>query len=191
VIRANADHRGAWEWRNGPEDEAPCASIGSAVRTGEESGFLKLLYTITIHRGPGTGRAAELTHFTVDLVTARLPTKGLRWWFTCPDKRVDATQPCRRRVGTLYLPSVDRGTIFACRDCYGLTYKSCRESRNYPSMWNSLGASCGMSGKRAKKLLDGRWNGERKLEDRLRQRAVFSEAATNSDIRSTSMDSVN
>ena len=96
--------------------------------------------------------------------------------------------PCLQRVGMLYLPS--GGKIFACRDCYDLTYRSCRESRSGQAMWNSLGASVGMSGKRAKRLLDDKWNGETRREERLRQRAVFFCDRKDSDIPSTSMDSV-
>ncbi len=176
---------------NEPEDEKPCASIGFKVRTGEHAGVLRLCYTVTILDAGKIGKAAELKSYPIELVTTRLPTKGLRWWFVCPVQRVDQHDPCRRRVGMLYLPGGENGTLFACRQCYGLTYRSCRESRSYQGMWSSLGASCGMSGKRAKRILDDKWNGEAKAEQRLRQRGVLVDTAKNTDIPSTSMDSVN
>ena len=172
VIRPNADRRGAWEWRNDPDDETPSASVGFDVRTGTDSGVLRLRYTVTFLRVGKNGSAAELMNFPIRLVTTRLPSKGLRWWFICDAEREDRVTPCHQRVGKLYLPS--GGTIFACRHCYDLTYRSCRESRTGQAMWNTLGASVGMSGKRAKKILDESWNGDKRFHDRLRQRAVSS-----------------
>lgn len=47
------------------------------------------------------------------------PHGGERWWFHCPLEDCD-----RRRCGKLYLqPGYSR---FACRECRGLTYRSCR-----------------------------------------------------------------
>jgi hypothetical protein len=177
VIRPNADHRGSWEWRNEPEDEKPSAAIGFEVQTGIESGVLRLHYIVTIVRAGENGKAGELVNLTISLVTTRLPSKGLRWWFICPAKRGDCAAPCRRRVGKVYLPS--GGRIFACRHCYDLTYESCRDSRSGQAMWNSIGASVGMTGKRAKKLLDDEWKGERRFQEHLRQRAVFKEPLRN------------
>jgi hypothetical protein len=190
IVRANVDHRGGWEWRTDPEDEKPCASIGFKVRTGEHGGVLRLCYAVTVFDAGKIGKAAELKNYPIGLVTTRLPTKGIRWWFICPVQRVDHQDPCRRRVGMLYLPGGDNGTLFACRYCYGLTYRSCRESRSNQAMWNSLGASCGMTGRRAKRILDDGWNGERKAEERLRQRGILIDAVKNTDIPSTSMDAV-
>ena len=130
----------------------------------------------------------QLVHFPIRVVTSNLPSKGIRWWFICPGKRADRPAPCLQRVGKLYLPS--GGKIFACRDCYDLTYQSCRESRSGQAMWNSLGASVGMSGKRAKKLLDDKWSGERSQKERLCQRAVFFRDQEDSDVPSTPMKSV-
>ena len=190
IVRANADHRGGWEWRTDPEDEKPCASIGFRVRTGENGGTLRLDYTVTVIDA-GHSKAAELKSYAIELVTTKLPTDGFRWWFICGAKRADKERACRRRVGMLYLPGGEKGTVFACRHCYGLTYRSCRESRSYQAMWSSLGASCGMTGKVAKRLLDERWNGERKAEERLRQRGVLIDTAKKTDIPPTPMDAVN
>ena len=43
---------------------------------------------------------------------------GVRFWFICP------VRGCGRRVAKIYLPP--KGRYFACRECYGLTYRSCQ-----------------------------------------------------------------
>ena len=50
---------------------------------------------------------------------------GLRYWFRCP-RLIDGRMPCWRRATKLYLP---RGAhLFGCRQCFGLTYRSCQEA---------------------------------------------------------------
>lgn len=56
----------------------------------------------------------------VHLTSTPLPWNGLRYWFICPNIY------CRRRVATLHLPA--RSQYFACRHCYDLTYRSCRQN---------------------------------------------------------------
>jgi len=46
---------------------------------------------------------------------------GRRWWFECP--------ACGRRCFKLYLPP--GATVFACRACYDLTYRSAQEANSY------------------------------------------------------------
>jgi len=41
---------------------------------------------------------------------------GMRWWLRCP--------LCNRRVKLLYMPHKD--SLFACRICHRLAYRSCR-----------------------------------------------------------------
>jgi hypothetical protein len=54
------------------------------------------------------------------LVTTRLPSGGLRWWFIC--LLVKNGELCGARVQKLYLPPGAR--YFGCRRCYDLTYTS-------------------------------------------------------------------
>ncbi len=72
---------------------------------------------------PHTGERRDYA-YTVPLVTTRLHSGGLRWWFLCPLSRNE--QPCLRRVGKLYLPP--SGRYYGCRQCYNLTYTSSQES---------------------------------------------------------------
>lgn len=60
---------------------------------------------------------------------------GRRWWFTCP-LAVDGVK-CNQRVGTLYLPTGAR--YFGCRDCHGLTYRSCQEAHQEERLAAELG----------------------------------------------------
>jgi hypothetical protein len=190
VIRQNAQLQGAWQWRNEPEDEQPCASVGFEVRTDVDSGELKLRYALPILQAGPNAKAVEAVIIPIRLVTSNLPTNGHRWWFICPAQRSDRPQPCRQRVGVLYLPAGGGARLFACRDCYDLTYKSCRESRSYQSMFNSLGAQFGISGRRVRRILERGHSAERKSKERLLQRAVFRDAPKPTDVPSTPMDSV-
>jgi hypothetical protein len=52
-----------------------------------------------------------------------MPNGGKRPWFICSVKKNGVS--CRRRVGVLYLPP--DATLFACRHCYELAYKSQQE----------------------------------------------------------------
>lgn len=45
---------------------------------------------------------------------------GRRWWFKCPMEAGQRTCGCR--VGKLYLPR--RESLFGCRSCHRLTYRS-------------------------------------------------------------------
>ena len=61
--------------------------------------------------------------YPVNLVWTTCHLGGKRPWFLCP------AQGCGRRVAILYC-----GGIFACRQCYRLTYPSQRETRYYRAM---------------------------------------------------------
>jgi len=56
----------------------------------------------------------------IEVTTTRPRFGGRRFWFRCPIVR-DGVR-CRRRTGCLYLPPGQ--SVFGCRLCYGLTYRS-------------------------------------------------------------------
>lgn len=171
VIGPNLTHRGAWEWRDDPGDDEAGASVGFDVRTDNDSGVLQLLYTIATRRDGENVKPPETMDFPIRLVTSGLPSKGRRWWFRCPGQRVGGPDHGPRRVAKLYLPYGAR--VFACRRCYDLTYQSCRESHQHQAMWNSLGASVGMTGATVRQFWNRDRADEQKQWKRDRQRAVF------------------
>ncbi|MFO0897739.1 MAG: hypothetical protein U0836_09990 [Pirellulales bacterium] len=59
---------------------------------------------------------------------------GFRWWFTCP--LIMRGRACERRVAKLY--SSPRSPYFGCRQCMGLTYESCRDSRLKLRLWAGI-----------------------------------------------------
>ncbi|MBW1787494.1 MAG: hypothetical protein JRK53_12855 [Deltaproteobacteria bacterium] len=61
------------------------------------------------------------------LQTTPLCSGGKRWWFTCP--LAGDGGGCLRRVGRLYLPT--GAVYFGCRQCYALTYESCRMAHRW------------------------------------------------------------
>lgn len=64
----------------------------------------------------------------IRLNTTRQPFGNERYYFECPK--------CKKRVFKLYA-----GTMFYCRKCWNLTYKSCQESRFYDSLFRRYGFS--------------------------------------------------
>ncbi len=78
-----------------------------------------------VGEAPGAALAlifhAHSTAFqSVRVTTTKPHFGGLRYWFKCPVVRKGTS--CHRRVGRLYLPP--GATLFGCRTCYGLTYRS-------------------------------------------------------------------
>ncbi len=69
---------------------------------------------LTTVRVSVTWRDRRQTEMTVAVVTTRVRSGGLRYWFLCPR--------CRRRVGCLYTPSPD--SAHRCRTCWDLKYLS-------------------------------------------------------------------
>ena len=61
--------------------------------------------------------------YRVRLVSTRLPSGGLCWWFKCP--LMVAARECPQRVRKLYLPP--GGKYFMCRHCWRLSYTSQRQ----------------------------------------------------------------
>jgi len=158
VVRPNVDLRGAWEWWNdvlvddaaAPEKDEPSAAIGFRVRTQGDAGTIKLDYSATVIEA-GSSRAAALMSYPIALETSGLPSGGLRWWFICPAQRGEDDEPCRRRVGKLFLPRGAR--VFACRHCYDLTYTSCRESRRLTGISRMLAADCRIPPRNVERML--------------------------------------
>jgi hypothetical protein len=158
VVRPNVDLRGAWKWWNQTEDDQdpepeknkPSAAIGFHVRTRGDSGSIKLDYSATVIEAGGS-RAAALMSYPIALETSGLPSGGLRWWFICPAQRGEDVEPCRRRVGKLFLPRGRR--VFACRHCYDLTYTSCRESRRLTGIARMLAADCRIPPQNVERML--------------------------------------
>ncbi len=158
VVRRNVDLRGAWKWWNQTEDDQnpnsekdkPSAALGFHVRTRGDSGSIKLDYSATVIEAGGS-RAAALMSYPIALETSGLPSGGLRWWFICPAQRGEDAEPCRRRVGKLYLPRGCR--VFACRHCYDLTYTSCRESRRLTGIARTLAADCRIPPRNIEKMM--------------------------------------
>ncbi len=63
------------------------------------------------------------------------PTRGTAAWrFQCPSWRGD--ESCGRRAAKLYLPSGDR--TFACRQCWGLVYRSSQASGTYQASYRRM-----------------------------------------------------
>jgi hypothetical protein len=89
------------------------ASIDYELNTWDPSdSWLELAYTVS-----ATGEEIRCRN---ELVTTRLPSGGLRWWFVCP--LIANGQLCGARVHKLYLPPGAR--YFGCRGCHDLTYSS-------------------------------------------------------------------
>jgi len=53
---------------------------------------------------------------------------GFRYWFQCPG--------CARRAAILYLPFGAK--VFACRNCYKLTYRSCQNHKTFGEGFSRL-----------------------------------------------------
>lgn len=91
----------------------------------------------------------EPVKYPVRLTETGQPKGGLRYWFICPARN------CGRRSAKLYLPS--GGKIFACRECYNLTYTSCNESRKWDSMFSRLAMDTGLPVGAVKRAMKEMW----------------------------------
>lgn len=74
------------------------------------------------------------TSYTVALVSTRCFFGGKRYWFACPVEK--GGQRCNRRVGKLYRHNGER---FGCRECYDLTYLSCKDSHRFDEFCEGIG----------------------------------------------------
>ncbi|MFW5943567.1 MAG: hypothetical protein ACOCXI_17300 [Chloroflexota bacterium] len=94
------------------------SSIGYTIERGDAGPLLRLRYTTT-RRGE-----EQKLDYRVATTYTEPNFGGRRWWFLCP--LVVDGQPCRRRVGKLYLPP--GAHYFGCRQCHDLTYESTRQN---------------------------------------------------------------
>jgi hypothetical protein len=106
---------GTLHWKNTAtgKEVSSCGYVTGPLE-GDEMLFT-LQYRIT--------RTSESIELPIRLQVTYPNLGGKRWWFTCP--LVVAGQPCRRRVGKLYLPP--GGKYYGCRHCYELTYESAQK----------------------------------------------------------------
>ncbi len=108
------ENKGVMNWNN---NGIQFGSIGFEIFTFEDDGYIRFQYTHT----DSNGKKIELDYVAI-LTTTPCFFGGHRWWFICP--LITNEQPCRKRVGVLYL---DKDQYFGCRHCLNLTYKSCKE----------------------------------------------------------------
>lgn len=123
---------GGIEWKNAT-GKVTC-SIGIQVSVDEEFHGGKWVKFHSVYKDLSSGES-ERVDYRVDLVTTPCTFGGVRYWFICPLMVND--RPCRRRVGTLYLPPDAR--YFGCRHCYNLTYRSRKQHDKKMSFYRKLG----------------------------------------------------
>jgi hypothetical protein len=76
--------------------------------------------------------------YWIDLVATVPNFGGVRWWFVCPIVR----PACLGRAAKLYLASPSRH--FGCRECQGLTYTSCQQSRRFDELHQHMARNMGV-----------------------------------------------
>ncbi|GBF26626.1 hypothetical protein MnTg02_01667 [bacterium MnTg02] len=135
AVRPGRSKRGTWGWVY-EDDSEPFAKISYySDLTDREYARLELSFQVS----------GEPVKQTIDLISTRPNFGGARWWFKCP---------CIGKMcAKLYLPPGKK--VFGCRDAYGLTYQSCRDSGKYRTISKLLAASTGMSPDEIERLL--RW----------------------------------
>lgn len=107
-------------WSAGDAAAGQGASVEVTVEAANKGQLqVRLKYVATIDRT--SYRVEE----PVALVSTRLHSGGVRWWFCCPATQGDRS--CGRLVGTLCLPSQAR--FFGCRRCHGLEYRCRRQHK--------------------------------------------------------------
>jgi len=98
------------------------SSFGKEDRIGWEVNpehSVRLIYTVT--RATGEKKSHN---YEVLIETTPCNYGGDRWWFLCPI--------CFRRCRIIYQPPGQ--SVFACRICHDLSYRSRQEGKNYFSM---------------------------------------------------------
>jgi len=80
---------------------------------------VRFIYTVTKVTGEKKSHDYEVL-----IETTPCNYGGVRWWFLCPI--------CFRRCRILYQPPSQ--SVFACRVCHDLSYRSRQEGKNYFSM---------------------------------------------------------
>ena len=97
-----------------------------SAETGEVTGEIRYTIDMTnphVRLRYTHTRTGECLDYRVQLVSTRLPSGSLRWWFLCPVR--ETGHDSAHRVGKLYLPPGARH--FACRRCWRLSYPSQRQ----------------------------------------------------------------
>lgn len=115
-----------WGDREDPSASIVIEAVGERD-LGEETraGRLRLSYTLT----DGSTGESEDIEYTVPLEYTPCNFGGYRPWFQCPGLVDEGS--CSRRSRKLYLPIYAHGArYFLCRECYGLRYRSSRDSGN-------------------------------------------------------------
>jgi hypothetical protein len=121
------NHYGSLYWKKASGEVTASVNYSTKTLKSEEktTSILNLSYTI-----PREERKTPID-LDIPLLTTRLCSGGVRYWFACPNLR------CQRRVGSLYLPG--GRNYFLCRRCYDLTYKSCQESHQFDRLFARMG----------------------------------------------------
>ena len=109
VLQEDVYRVGSWVWSNADTGETT-SSLGYYVNTLAGVPSLRLVYSIA-----STG---EKLDYLVELTKTPLPWGGVRWGFRCPH--------CGRSCRKLHCPPL--GKVYACRQCYRLTYKSAQDA---------------------------------------------------------------
>ncbi len=135
---------------------SPAGSISTLTWTSASGEWLGRLECRLDHSGP-TGLAlyirrqcarisAPVDEQLVPVTTVRPPLGGKRFWFLCG---------CGRRVGRLYLPPGQ--SVFRCRYCHWLTYRSAQEhdQRLYDLARNPAALNLAIHGGSWKRLFFG------------------------------------
>ena len=117
ILARGVIHSGTWHWTY---KSGKSCSIDYWVNTCETD-FPLVQLSYSWKRDSGEPQSEQ---YSIHLTMTYPHYGGIRWWFVCP--LVIGGQPCKRRVGKLYLPPSAR--FFGCRHCYDLTYTSCQES---------------------------------------------------------------
>ena len=121
----------------GPRQHGSTSGVLRAVRIDGKGSVLRVRYALepSDEAGPlvvlsyhlDRGNAGQELVERIPLLTTRPNYGGARFWFACPLSKIG--EPCRRRVGKLYLPPGE--LRFGCRQCHSLTYRSSQESHQY------------------------------------------------------------
>lgn len=123
---------GTMTWTRGEEKER-VASISFRPVEDQDGRAFRFTYTA------GKGENAREADYNVRMVKAVPHFGGVRWYFLCP--LVVNGRLCLRRVSKLYLPP--GGLYFGCRECYGLSYTSSKESHRFDGLYKILAANIG------------------------------------------------
>ena len=106
-------------WRR-PISSSDCAVEGKVLELPGLAMGLLISYEVS----QGRSLVKLSMEYVIRVTTTRCRYGGRRYWLLCPF--VQNGVPCGRRSVKLYLPP--GGTKFTCRQCGGLTYRSCQDA---------------------------------------------------------------